>query len=90
MKHLLVEYIPKIPCFFNEVSLDEFFISREQFNELKRTANYKSEITFGYSTFFVGKLVIVLNEVLTKYYDEKFVTLQAEMNPKEEKKEDKK
>jgi len=69
------------PWFFiNEVGIDEFEISKEKFMEMKRTANYKSEISLGYSTFYVGKLVEILEETLCKYYNNKLTLLTEEEN----------
>ena len=65
-----------------------FEISKEKFMELKRTANYKAEyilnnyqfilitrVTFRYTTFYVGKLVQILEEVICKYFNNKIKAL---------------
>jgi len=61
--------------FTNEVGLDEFDVPKEKFLEMQRTKNYKAEVTFGYSTFYVGRFVEILEEVNCKYVNKKIKAL---------------
>jgi len=54
--------------FKSEVGIDEFNIPAEHILELRRTADYKAEITFGCSTFSVEKLARLIDEMLIKNY----------------------
>jgi len=54
--------------FKNEVGIDEFNIPAEHILELRRTADYKAEITLGCSTFSVEKLARLIDEMLIKNY----------------------
>jgi len=76
--NLIVKRLPCTFIFTNEVGLDEFEVSKEKYFEMKRTGNYKSEATFSHSTFYVGKFVELLDEVICKYYNNKMRKITGE------------
>mmetsp|Transcript_71956 Transcript_71956/g.83609 ORF Transcript_71956/g.83609 Transcript_71956/m.83609 type:complete len:94 (-) Transcript_71956:134-415(-) len=61
--NLLVNYIP---CFINEIGLDQFEITSERLLELRRTSTNKAIVSFRYATFNVKELVGMINDVLLK------------------------